>query len=42
MERSIINDANAPNPIGSYNQAVVANGLYLLLDKLLLIHQMEN
>ena len=26
MERSIINDANAPNPIGSYNQAVVANG----------------
>ena len=26
MERSVINDANAPNPIGSYNQAVVANG----------------
>lgn len=26
MERSIINDANAPNPIGSYNQAVVTNG----------------
>ena len=26
MERFVINDANAPNPIGSYNQAVVANG----------------
>ena len=26
MERSVINDANAQNPIGSYNQAVVANG----------------
>ena len=26
MEKTVISDANAPNPIGSYNQAVVANG----------------
>ena len=26
MNRKVIKDANAPNPIGSYNQAVVANG----------------
>ena len=26
MEKTVITDANAPNPIGSYNQAVVANG----------------
>ena len=24
--KKIINDANAPNPIGSYNQGVVSNG----------------
>ena len=26
MSRTVITDANAPNPIGSYNQAVIANG----------------
>ena len=26
MSRQVINDAYAPNPIGSYNQAVIANG----------------
>ena len=26
MNRKVIKDANAPNPIGSYNQAVIANG----------------
>lgn len=26
MDRKIITDAHAPNPIGSYNQAVIANG----------------
>ena len=26
MERMVITDAHAPNPIGSYNQAVIANG----------------
>ena len=26
MSRSVITDANAPNPIGAYNQAVIANG----------------
>ena len=26
MERKVITDAHAPNPIGSYNQAVIANG----------------
>ena len=26
MDRKVITDAHAPNPIGSYNQAVVANG----------------
>ncbi|MEA1881011.1 MAG: Rid family detoxifying hydrolase [Candidatus Marinimicrobia bacterium] len=26
MDRKIITDAHAPNPIGSYNQAVVSNG----------------
>ena len=26
MSRRVITDANAPNPIGAYNQAVIANG----------------
>ena len=26
MSRKVITDANAPNPIGAYNQAVIANG----------------
>ena len=26
MEKTVITDAHAPNPIGSYNQAVIANG----------------
>ena len=26
MDRTVITDAHAPNPIGSYNQAVIANG----------------
>ena len=26
MSRRVIMDANAPNPIGAYNQAVIANG----------------
>ena len=26
MSRTVIKDAKAPNPIGSYNQAVIANG----------------
>ena len=26
MERKVINNANAPNPIGAYNQAVISNG----------------
>ena len=26
MSRTVITDANAPNPMGSYNQAVVSNG----------------
>ncbi len=26
MSKTVITDAHAPNPIGSYNQAVVANG----------------
>jgi len=26
MDRHVISDAHAPNPIGSYNQAVVSNG----------------
>ena len=26
MERTVITGAHAPNPIGSYNQAVIANG----------------
>ena len=26
MSRMVITDANAPNPMGSYNQAVVSNG----------------
>ncbi len=26
MDRKVITDAHAPNPIGSYNQAVVSNG----------------
>ena len=26
MSRMVITDANAPNPIGAYNQAVIANG----------------
>ena len=26
MNKTVITDAHAPNPIGSYNQAVIANG----------------
>ena len=26
MDKTVITDANAPNPIGSYNQAVISNG----------------
>ena len=26
MDRTVITDAHAPNPIGSYNQAVITNG----------------
>ena len=26
MDKTVISDAHAPNPIGSYNQAVIANG----------------
>lgn len=26
MDRQVITDAHAPNPIGSYNQAVISNG----------------
>ena len=26
MDKTVITDAHAPNPIGSYNQAVIANG----------------
>mgnify|MGYP001274954463 FL=1 len=26
MERKVITNANAPNPIGAYNQAVISNG----------------
>jgi len=26
MSRTVITDANAPNPMGSYNQAIVSNG----------------
>ena len=26
MSRRVITDSNAPNPIGAYNQAVIANG----------------
>ena len=26
MSRTVINDAKAPNPIGSYNQGIIANG----------------
>ena len=26
MDKTVIKDAHAPNPIGSYNQAVIANG----------------
>ena len=31
MNRKVIKDANAPNPIGSYNQAVIANGFVFTL-----------
>ena len=26
MDRKVISDAHAPNPIGPYNQAVISNG----------------
>ena len=26
MDKTVISDAHAPNPIGSYNQAVISNG----------------
>ncbi|SVC87783.1 uncharacterized protein METZ01_LOCUS340637, partial [marine metagenome] len=26
MDKTVITDAHAPNPIGSYNQAVISNG----------------
>ena len=29
MEKTVISDANAPNPIGSYNQAVGDIGLVI-------------